>query len=60
MDMQKEYDTVEWAALEAIMREMSFPPQFIRWIMTCVGIVSYKYSINGHHSNHLKVKRGLR
>lgn len=30
MDLQKAYDTVEWRALEEIMREMGFPRQFIR------------------------------
>jgi hypothetical protein len=60
MDLQKAYDTVEWTALETIMREMNFPPKFIYWIMVCVSTVSYKYAINGQHSEVLKAKRGLR
>jgi hypothetical protein len=60
MDLQKAYDTVEWTALETIMREMNFPPKFIHWIMVCVSTVSYKYAINGQHSEVLKAKMGLR
>ncbi len=36
MDIQKAYDTVEWGALEAILKELGFPGIFIRWIMLCV------------------------
>jgi hypothetical protein len=60
MDLQKAYDTVEWTALEMIMREMNFPKKFINWIMICVSTVSYKYAINGQQSELLKAKRGLR
>ncbi|CAJ2644791.1 unnamed protein product [Trifolium pratense] len=60
MDLQKAYDTVEWTALETIMREMNFPGKFIKWVMICVGTVSYKYAINGQQSEILKAKRGLR
>ncbi|XP_058784051.1 uncharacterized protein LOC131658815 [Vicia villosa] len=60
MDLQNAYDTVEWYALECILREMSFPPQFTQWIMMCVTTVSYRYSIQGRHSRILKAKRGLR
>ncbi|XP_058748415.1 uncharacterized protein LOC131621393 [Vicia villosa] len=60
MDLQKAYDTLEWRALEDIMKEMSFPIKFINWIMICITSVSYKYSINGQHSKYLASKRGLR
>ncbi|XP_058776813.1 uncharacterized protein LOC131651162 [Vicia villosa] len=60
MDIQKAYDTVEWNALETIMKELNFPVKFIGWIMECVSTVSYRYSINGHVTDLLKAKRGLR
>lgn len=60
MDLQKEYDTVNWDALEMIMREMSFPTKFVNWIMIAVKIVFYRYEINGQVSNILKARRGLR
>ncbi|XP_058746559.1 uncharacterized protein LOC131619487 [Vicia villosa] len=41
LDSQKAYETLEWQALEDIMREM-------------------RYNINGHYSDYLPAKRGLR
>lgn len=42
------------------MKEMNFPDTFIEWIMECISIVSYRYSVNGHNSELLRAKRGLR
>lgn len=42
------------------MREMNFPPKFITWVMVCVQTVSYRYNVNGHQSEYLPTKRGLR
>ncbi|MCI14621.1 ribonuclease H protein, partial [Trifolium medium] len=33
LDLQKAYDTVDWHALQHILREVGLPNQFIRWIM---------------------------
>lgn len=33
MDLQKAYDTMEWGAVEDILRELSFPNKFKKWIM---------------------------
>lgn len=41
MDLQKAYDSVDWNALENILKEMSFPHKFIKWIMLTISIVSY-------------------
>lgn len=60
MDLQKAYDTVEWTTLGTIMREMNFPIRFIRWIMVCISIISYIYTINGQVIRILKSRRGLR
>lgn len=60
MDLQKAYDSVEWSALEGIMREMGFPGGFVEWIMICVRTVSYRFSVNGGVTDILKAKRGLR
>lgn len=60
MDIQKAYDSVEWSALEDIMQEMNFPRKFINWIRIYVSSVSYRYSINGHHTDILQAQRGLR
>lgn len=46
IDIQKAYDSVEWRAIEDILVELSFPNQFISWVMTVVIIVSYRYKVN--------------
>lgn len=60
MDLQKAYDIVEWEALEIILKELSFPHQFISWIMITIKTVSYRFQVNGEHTQLLKSNRGLR
>lgn len=60
MDLQKAYDSVEWIALENILKEMNFPNRFIHWVMLTVTTVSYRYKVNGEVTNILKAKKGLR
>lgn len=60
LDIQKSYDTVDWKALELIMREVGIPRQFINWVMKTVTIVTYKFVVNGEYTHSLKAKRGLR
>lgn len=60
IDIQKEYDTVEWPALAQIMVEIGIPQRFTNWIMAYVTFVSYRFSINGVPSGILKAKRGFR
>lgn len=60
IDLQKAYDTVEWDALEDILRELNFPMKFVRWVMICVRTVSYRYSINGVPSRLLQAQRRIR
>ena len=47
IDMAKAYDSVEWSFLMSVMQEMSFPTQFIDWVMCCVSSMSYSILING-------------
>jgi hypothetical protein len=60
LDLQKAYDTVDWHALQHILREVGLPNQFIQWIMLGVTSVSYKFNIHGRHTGFMKAKRGLR
>lgn len=50
MDIQKENDTIEWKALEAILNEVGFPQRFTKWIMAAVSSISYIFNVNGHQS----------
>lgn len=54
------YDTVEWVALEASLKELGIPSRFIRWVMLTVSTVSYKFLINGETTQYLQAKRWLR
>ena len=60
LDIEKAYDTVDWKALELIMREVGIPRQFINWVMKTVTTVTYKFVVNGEYTHSLKAKRGLR
>jgi hypothetical protein len=58
--LQKAYDTVDWLALQHILREIRLPNQFIQWVMLGVTSVSYKFNIHGRYASFMKAKRGLR
>ena len=46
LDLSKAYDSVVWNFLEAIMRKISFPDQWVHLIMTCIRTVTYAVLIN--------------
>lgn len=46
-------------ALQMIMREMESAGLFVKWIMACVRIISYKYAVNENPTEVLKAKRGI-
>lgn len=56
MDVQKAYDTVEWEVLEDIMRELSFLPTFIEWVMLCARTDSYRFVLNGQPNPSIQEK----
>ncbi|KAL9663962.1 hypothetical protein QQ045_019356 [Rhodiola kirilowii] len=60
MDMSKAYDRVEWEFLERIMRMMGFAEKWIDRIMACVTSVTYFVRVNGHISEAIRPRRGLR
>lgn len=60
VDLQKAYDTVDWNALESILRELGFPMLFVDWVMLGVRTVSYRYVVNGRPSEIIPAKRGVR
>lgn len=46
IDMQKEYDSIEWPFLQQILISIKFPAKFVTWIMKCVRTVSYSIIVN--------------
>lgn len=47
IDLKKACDSIVWSFLETVMREVSLPTQFLKWVMTCVTFVSLFILING-------------
>lgn len=60
MDIQKPYDSVEWRAIKDILAKLSFPNQYISWVMTVVKTVSYRYKVNDGITDVLQAKRGVK
>ncbi|GKD29751.1 hypothetical protein Tco_1240529 [Tanacetum coccineum] len=60
VDIQKAYDTVDWAFLKNILAGFGFHARMIGWIMECVTTTSFSLSINGSLHGFFKGKRGLR
>ena len=59
-DMSKAYDRGEWNFLETLMEKMGFDHVWIRWIMACVGSVSFSVLMNGNEHGFIKPERGIR
>ena len=60
LDMNKAYDQVEWAFLEAIMRKLGFHKQWISLMTLSISTVSYSILINGAPTGFIKPIRGIR
>ena len=60
VDTAKSYDSIAWCFREHVLYEMSFPTQFVRWIIGCVSLVSYSILINGVLSKPFKATKGIR
>nr|GEW81976.1 reverse transcriptase domain-containing protein [Tanacetum cinerariifolium] len=60
VDIQKAYDTADWAFLKVILKGFGFHDRMVAWIMECVATTSFSISINGSLHVHFKGKRGLR
>ncbi|XP_074314953.1 uncharacterized protein LOC141651130 [Silene latifolia] len=60
MDLQKAYDTIEWAFLDEMLQALKFPDQFREWIMQCVTTATYSINLNGNVFGFFKGRRGLR
>ncbi|GKC75870.1 hypothetical protein Tco_1126644 [Tanacetum coccineum] len=60
VDIQKAYDTVDWAFLNSVLMGFGFHERMIAWIMECVSSTSYSICINGNLHGYFQGKRGLR
>ncbi|GKD29235.1 RNA-directed DNA polymerase, eukaryota, reverse transcriptase zinc-binding domain protein [Tanacetum coccineum] len=60
VDIQKDYDTVNWSFLETNLTQFSFHEKMIKWIMICVKTTSFTINVNGELCGFFKGGRGLR
>lgn len=60
IDIQKAYDSVEWAYMDQILISFHSPDHFVKWIMCCLKIVSYSILTNGTPTAPFDAKKGLR
>ncbi|GJY27625.1 putative RNA-directed DNA polymerase [Tanacetum coccineum] len=60
VDIQKDYDTIDWRFLDTILKCFSFHPTMVKWTMACVSSTSFSLSLNGDIHGFFKGRRGLR
>ena len=54
LDLQKAYDRVNWDFTKAVLTNLGFNDNFIRWITDCISTVSYEVMVNGGKSDQFK------
>lgn len=60
LDFHKAFDFVSWKFLEWCLSQMGFPPQWTKWILSCVTSASASVLVNGSPTPPIKLHRGLR
>jgi len=60
VDFEKAYDFVHWGYLDEVLKCMSFPVLWRKWIRECVGTTTASMLVNGSPTDEFPLKRGLR
>lgn len=60
VDLQKSYDSVEWACVEKNLKELGFPLRMDLLDYDLHHIVSYTFLVNGTLTDTFQAKKGLR
>ncbi|XP_074291655.1 uncharacterized protein LOC141618445 [Silene latifolia] len=60
LDLQKAYDSIEWAFVDQMLGALMFPEKFRQMVMTCVTTSSFTLNLNGAQFGYFKGRRGLR
>jgi hypothetical protein len=60
VDFEKAYDSVDWGYLDEVMRKMSFPVLWRKWIRECVCTATASVLVNGSPTEEFHLERGLR
>ncbi|XP_056687291.1 uncharacterized protein [Spinacia oleracea] len=57
IDLQKEYDTVDWKFLQEMLEQLGFPKNFVHIVMECVTTPMFSLMINGFMQGFFKSQR---
>ena len=60
LDLEKEYDKLEWSFIHRVLQAFHFPPKITRIIMSCVTSSSTSILVNGGALESFKPTRGIR
>ena len=60
VDFEKAYDLVDWGYLDDVMKRMSFPTLWRKWVKECVSTATASVLVNGSPTEEFQLKRGLR
>ncbi|XP_074298556.1 uncharacterized protein LOC141629455 [Silene latifolia] len=60
LELQKAYDSIEWAFVDQMLEALLFPEKFRRMIMLCISTPTYTLNLNGAHFGFFNGRRGLR
>ena len=60
VDLSKAYDRIRLDFVEAMLRKMKFPENWVGWLMQCITTVSYSVLVNGEPSENFFPSAGLR
>ena len=60
LDFEKAFDSLEWDYLFRVLEEMNFGPSFRNWVHTFYHNISSCIVNNGHASEFIPLKRGVR
>lgn len=60
LDISKAFDSIQWDFIEATLRAMHYPDQFVAWIMCCIKTAAFSVSVNGELEGFFSSARGIR
>ncbi|XP_074305864.1 uncharacterized protein LOC141641086 [Silene latifolia] len=60
LDLQKAYDSIEWAFVDQMLEALHLPEKFRRMIMLCITTPTYTLNLNGAQFGYFHGRRGLR
>ncbi|GMI95158.1 hypothetical protein HRI_003185100 [Hibiscus trionum] len=60
IDFKRAYDSVDWAFLLRVIKEMGFGDLWCQWILRCISTASISVLVNGSPTKSFTLSRGLR